>query len=417
MKTLPVNPALPSQGLSTQQQTIHALAEKDQWLSTLTAGQILKGRILRQYSEGRYGVSFAGQERIVDSSIPLSARDILTGKVIGVSERSVSLQIVHDKKNPSAESSSETARQFQSELTPALSSVMEKFGIAINPSHQKIIQRVAANSGQPEIAIRVGLYLVKLGIPISEDLVRSLAKRLLESSVVSDHTIDQAIPELEIKYSDADNNEQAFVVKALGEYFAKYHQIRNGDLTVNSDFLNQTKVSNATAYDLFKEVARDTSFDSNNQQSGYSDAQFQAYFSKILNIQTESSVKHRFQTLPIIINGRVREFDLSLFDYSPEDESGITLRSRYLKFSLSTEFGTVALDVNIVNNRVSLQLASEVEWVAREFEQYQTELSQALFSAGWMLDVAQYKSEISLVSSGVSVIDHVLAQDSLQRSL
>ncbi len=372
---------------------------------------------MRQYSEGRYGVSFAGQERIVDSSIPLSAGDILTGKVIGISERSVSMQIVHEKKNPSTDTTMENARQSQPALTPALMAAMEKFGVGLSPSQQKTIQSVAVNFVQPEIAVRVGLYLVKLGIPVSADLVRSFAKRLLESNIVTDHNIGQAIPELGTDHSGAENNVQTFVIKALAEYFARHHQSRDDNETGDPDFMNQIKVSHTKDYDLLKSAAGTASFDANTQQSGYSDKRFQAYFSKILNIQTESSVKHRFETLPIIINGRVHEFDLTLFDHFLKDKNDIALRSRHLKFSLSTEFGTVALDVNIVNNRVSLQLVSEVQWVARQFEQSQAELSQALFSAGWMLDVAQYKAEASLVSSGVSVIDHVLAQDSLRRSL
>lgn len=93
MRAEQVNPAVFSRIGSGETQLIYGL-DKDSWIKTITAGQILKGRVLRVYSEKKYGVDFSGQERVVDSVVPLSKGDTLIGKVIGIYEHTVSMKIV-----------------------------------------------------------------------------------------------------------------------------------------------------------------------------------------------------------------------------------------------------------------------------------------------------------------------------------
>ena len=60
----------------------------------LNLGQIIKGKVMRQYDGGRYLVSFGGHERVVDSSVPLTSGELIHGRVIGLGER-VELQRVY----------------------------------------------------------------------------------------------------------------------------------------------------------------------------------------------------------------------------------------------------------------------------------------------------------------------------------
>ena len=75
MSTGPVEGAL-QQGLLRLDQSLIFGADRD-FLSTLTMGQIIKGRVLRHYEGSRYGVEFGGQERVVDSAIALRSGDVI----------------------------------------------------------------------------------------------------------------------------------------------------------------------------------------------------------------------------------------------------------------------------------------------------------------------------------------------------
>ncbi|MCK7581364.1 MAG: hypothetical protein MZV65_40845 [Chromatiales bacterium] len=63
------------------------LAGASEFADKLTVGQILKGRVLRQYDQSRYLVGFDGNERVVDSAVPLRTGELLHGRVMAVGER------------------------------------------------------------------------------------------------------------------------------------------------------------------------------------------------------------------------------------------------------------------------------------------------------------------------------------------
>ena len=45
---------------------------------SLNLGQVLKGKVLRHYEGSHYVVSFNGQEKVVDSAIPLKTGESVT---------------------------------------------------------------------------------------------------------------------------------------------------------------------------------------------------------------------------------------------------------------------------------------------------------------------------------------------------
>ena len=76
--------------------------DADAFRAALKLGEIIRGRVMRSLGEGRYSVSFHGQERIVDSAIPLRTDDILHGRVIALGDR-VELQRVRTEPAQAAE--------------------------------------------------------------------------------------------------------------------------------------------------------------------------------------------------------------------------------------------------------------------------------------------------------------------------
>src|SRR5438128_1659568 len=65
-------------------------------LSGVALGQILQAKVLLQLDVGRYLVRLAGQERVVESAVPLRADELLSLRVAGSRER-VELERVEHK--------------------------------------------------------------------------------------------------------------------------------------------------------------------------------------------------------------------------------------------------------------------------------------------------------------------------------
>lgn len=194
MKTEQINAALFSRIGSDDTQLIYGL-DKDQWLKTIAAGQILKGRVLRVYADNKYGVDFRGQERIVDSAVPLSKGDILTGRVLGVNDHTVSMKIVSNVVSDlSKNDQSLLAKKVEYKSPVAVEA--DKFNVNLNQLQESAIVNSANRSVNATVAIRVGLYLAKLGLPITTELIRAMTDRVLDSQITSFMEFDKKLPEL-----------------------------------------------------------------------------------------------------------------------------------------------------------------------------------------------------------------------------
>lgn len=398
-------------------QSIVQLNGKEPWLASLNVGQILKGRIMRQYGDGRYGIHFSGQERIVDSAVPLSVGDVLSGRVVGVSENLVSIQLVRGDQSSSTDNSAEKLPNplpGNSASLPVAVALMEQTRIHLDPSMLTMVATVAEEFENPAMVIKIGLYLAKLGLPLSKELVRAMSSRVLDAQAFARQQVSEDVSNLASEPTgvacESGVQQQAAVIEYLAKYFSEYrsgHQ--NGD---------QERDVDVSPFDL---SAEDSVVPSVKQKTySFRDGQpegnplLSSLLSQVINIQTGATYQHRFETLPIIVNGRVMEFDIALFDHSPDAASISSVRKRHFKFSLNTQLGTVVLDAHVLNNHVHFLLTAESEWVANEFEQYHADLCDSLAPAGWQLDVAEYRSDSKSDSPAAAVIEHVLAQDSLQ---
>lgn len=403
MKSLPINPVLakPNQ-LNDLTQTIHA-AEKEQWMQSLTAGQIIKGRILRQYADQRYGVSFAGQERIVDSSIPLAVGDVLTGKVIGVSEQAASMKLISGR---AASKSSLESDQLKPQVEGGVQAEMANHGLNLNAAQQQIISQASDVSSDAHLAIRVGVFLAKLGLPLSLPLIEAVLKKISEIKPAAPEGLMPDIPELQFVSSHADLSEAPPVIESpalpLADYFAK-------QFLVESIEQDKTHIEDPLGRPLSSEQV-----DINERQQGnYSDANSAFSFQHIFNQQTDSEVQHRFHTLPVMIDGRLIEFDVALFDQKSSTHEEEGLMSKRLKFSLETEFGVVSLDAQVINQHVNLQILSQSQEMVALFDAYATTLAAEVAKAGWVLDQQSSMHGEAINNAAREVMEHVLAQGSL----
>ena len=405
--------------LSGEKHTV-SITEKTQWLQSVTDGQILKGRILRHYGEGRYGIDFSGKERVVDSAIPLTVGELLSGKVIGISENSITVQVLSLRKSVEKDGNPES--NSRNAVKPA--SVLETFaemtqqfsGIKLSESQLEFIAKLASNSAKPELTIQIGLFLSKVGMPVSKELVDSLERRVTELSSKSIEYSQKNIPQLTTRpyEKSVKQDDTAFsqIVNILAQYFSQHYAENQGSdkVQVQQAFLASAIATNKLSALTNKEAGKSgdgkESFSDNNQL-------LSAIYSHVFNIQTGAAYQHRFETLPIMINDRLLEFDIVFFDHSSDKNHG-DVKSRYLKFSLDTEFGEVSLNAQIINNRVSLQVVTDKDLIKSAFEQHHQELSESLNNADWLLESVDYKVGRDIKTPTMKVMEHVLAQESLQ---
>ncbi|MCB5191871.1 flagellar hook-length control protein FliK [Methylobacillus arboreus] len=391
MKTLPLSPVgIGNREFNTATQTIHA-AEKEQWLQSLTNGQIIKGRILRQYSEGRYGVSFAGQERVVDSAIPLSVGDVLQGKVLGVSENSVSIRLLSGRaeQQPDAREQGEVGQQAHDVLDQAKAS--------LSAVQRQAVLEVAARFADPDNAIQAGIFLAKLGLPVSRQAVEMVLKKLqADLPLASVGSLDE-LPELAFVAPNAKLPEQAVpdseVIDTLQNFFIQHWQQQASLRGIGRD---------DDKFGLFAETSGEGA-----------DQREQPTLFSIFNTQTGANVLHRLHALPVMIDGQLREFDLALFDQQ-DSSSHEEVSSRRIQFNLQTEFGLVALDARIVNQHVSLQIAAQSSQMVEMLDDHVDTLKDNLKEAGWSLDHVENQFDAVMQQPARQIVEHVLAQDSLR---
>lgn len=407
MKTEQINAALFSRIGTGDTQLIYGL-DKDQWLKTITAGQILKGRVLRVYTDNKYGVDFGGQERIVDSAVPLSKGDLLTGRVLGVNDHTVSMKIVSNVlSDPSKNDRPLLAKKVEYKSPVAVEA--DKFNVNLNQLQELAIVNAANRSVNATVAIRAGLYLAKLGLPITAELIRSITDRVLDSQNTNFMEFDKKLPELtsNIAIIETQQSNATQTLEYLKNFFLDDFNLKKQ----GTDFTEQNQVEVPPRFHL--ESQTDKSNLNGNQNEMTDKKRLSQLFSKIFNVSNGSHAQHRFQTLPIIIDGKLIEFDVAFFDQMPQDSTNLVLKSKCLKFGLKTEFGLLNLEARVVNDRLNITFSSDSDYLLSQIESHESDLNLNLTDAGWLVDYIKYKKAHGEDTAAYDIIKHVLQQNSL----
>lgn len=407
MKTEQINAALFSRIGTGDTQLIYGL-DKDQWLKTITAGQILKGRVLRVYTDNKYGVDFGGQERIVDSAVPLSKGDLLTGRVLGVNDHTVSMKIVSNVlSDPSKNDRPLLAKKVEYKSPVAVEA--DKFNVNLNQLQELAIVNAANRSVNATVAIRAGLYLAKLGLPITAELIRSITDRVLDSQNTNFMEFDKKLPELtsNIAIIETQQSNAKQTLEYLKNFFLDDFNLKKQ----GTDFTEQNQVEVPPRFHL--ESQTDKSNLNGNQNEMTDKKRLSQLFSKIFNVSNGSHAQHRFQTLPIIIDGKLIEFDVAFFDQMPQDSTNLVLKSKCLKFGLKTEFGLLNLEARVVNDRLNITFSSDSDYLLSQIESHESDLNLNLTDAGWLVDYIKYKKAHGEDTAAYDIIKHVLQQNSL----
>lgn len=378
---------------------------------TLNLGQIIKGKVLRHYDGGKYLVSFNGQEKVVDSAIPLRTNDIIYGRIVGVDDKVHLKQVRREQISADSETNTNALlKHFNQGDAKLLQNLFDKYNAKLSPQDQLILANQLKYSAKPNLLAMSGLLLSKLGINVSSEALRSIYRVLGETDSSLKREIKESI-QLDIANSRAptDNDDS---LKELARVVMAYANHQENDKNPAND-LGDSKLEENRTVGLSPESVkkeREEKRDTKQQES---------YIGRwILNSQQDGSVSHNLTKIPLMLGDHVVEVNLALFSQHDHTQSVDGVRHRRLVFNLNTDsLGYVEITVSAANRSLSIQVGSDRQQSVEKLALYVNELKSVLNDYDWSIDDISY----GLVSQDVpntvirSVVEHHISKDSINR--
>lgn len=357
---------------------------------TLKLGQVLKGKVLRHYEGGRYGVSFNGQERVVDSTVPLRVGDTVQGRVVAIDDQ-VHLQRIVDSSLGEA-AKEEAPAKVRDEIT----NLFARYGVKLTQSQHQALTKLARPVGNAAIAAQSALIVHKLGLPQEPELIAAIY-RVLDAKQQSGFTNTSLAPQMPTP--EATGAVNPVVVQELAPLLERL-----------SDDVAHTVESSHTG--------GSAEGDSGHREQSR-DEQWWQLGQWLLNIQGEGSLAHRYLQFPLWLDDRMVEVSMALYsqnDGQPDAVSEVSLRHHKAVFSLETEnLGRVEIEARVADRHLRLTVDVEHEFAAERLAEYLTTLTSALNEHDWRIDEIRYGIRDEMSGVMRSVVEHHVTPDSLSQ--
>jgi hypothetical protein len=381
-------------------------------------GQVLKGKVLRQYEGGRYLVNFDGRERIVDSAIPFRTGEILHGRVVAFGER-VEMQRVYPEAVASQPANTDVAdggvRLPGSRQQEILDSLMSQYQVRMPEADQAVLLRAMHSAADPQSMAQAGIHLNRLGLGQAPVLLDALYSRLLASGGLFPERASQWVtpPQLETSLGAAGS---ATTVRQLGEVLQTALEASEADH-------DDTGASGLSGSDMTDDTAgaKESSVHAVAWQSGEGGGKddFRRRLAHwLLNAQSDGSVAHRIGSLPLLLGGQLIEVDVAMFEQRRDALKPEGTQHRQIVFSLNTEqLGKVEVVIRVTGEHVRVRFATDDADKTGMAAGHMDALTRDLAAAGWKVDEVSYETLVPDVTRGTvrSVVEHVITQHSLNR--
>lgn len=388
-----------------------------EFASSLTIGQIIKGRVLRHYEGSRYLMDFGGQEKVVDSVVPLRTHDLIHGRVIAIGER-VELQRVHvgDAQPTPVQ---DAPPGWLSDKTERLMREMAgKYQGKLSVEDNEVLLRAMRAAPNPQVMAVAGLALHKLGLALTPELLRAVFSVWM-SAPAREFPLNGVISQLAarpVEQTDAADLQQfaQIIMRSLQDLPEK--ALIEG-MNERDPSSQASRPGADLAADLLVPKEPQQSSDQFPDQSS-DNAEF--HLGRwLLNAQTDGTVGHRLGAIPVYLGDQLIEVNIAVF----EQRRGRTkegVRYRQLVFSLDMEtLGHVEVTARIADQRLRLRIVTEDSEKTDMASRYLGELRGALKENGWQIDEAIYETRAPRAAEPNtvvgSVIEHLITQDSLSR--
>jgi hypothetical protein len=387
-----------------------------EFAGNLNLGQILKGKVLRQYDGSRYLVNFDGQERVVDSALPLRTGELLHGRVIAIGDRVEMQRVYSDDETAVAAQTNDTAGLPSFTLNPRdaqLQTLIDRYQVRFSEADRAVLLRAARSVDDATAMAQAGVFLNKLGINQSDELLQMLYARLKGTTAETQAFNDWlAMPQLETTSATQAAGLQGSTIRQLADIIGRAagtpseHHDENPTDAAPSAPLQQIDDPNKAVQGVGFRPDRDDG-DASNRLAHW-----------VLNAQTGGSVMHRLGTLPLLLGGRLIEVDVAMFEQRRDAVQKTQAQHRQLVFTLQTEhLGRVEVVARVVGDRVRVSVATDDEKNTAVAASHVQALKTSLAEAGWMTDEVSYETRTVDERTGAvsSVIEHVISLDSMNR--
>jgi hypothetical protein len=391
----------------------------DDYASTLTMGQIIKGKVMRHYEGGRYSLSFNGHEKVVDSTFPMGDGEVIYARVIGIDEKIHLQRLAGDHSRPTRDEVSGAGpghRQGADENVDNIMQLFDRYQAQLSKEEHRLIQKLQnALGGSRRVAVSA-LILSKLGVALEPALIKSIHRVLADLSAEK----PMAVPDRSTAYPAA--RAAGHVNQEMVERLA----------ALLCSISNKEPAPPSSASAGMAQVESDSSrpdfqflSDGHLGQGQGQDQEHLEWFlgQWLLNAQTGGAVTHRFLRIPIWLEGRLMEVTLALFaqketaDQSKGSDIDI-IRYGSAVFSLETEnLGHLEVHAKLANRHVRIEVTADCMTAAQYLGGGATQLRSVLDAFGWRVDDIRYGVRTKPGGPVEAVIEHFIAQESLNRLL
>ena len=384
----------------------------------LTVGQILKGRVLRQFDNTRYLVGFDNQERVVDSAMPLKTGELLHGRVVGLGER-VELQRIYSMEheesppaNPALPDRESLTRGVSGNADQRIDELFARYQAQLSGADRNQLLKAAGNAPDGNAMMLVGLMLSKLGLPQAPELLSTVYSVLMRpGNQVTASTVA-------VQLETASFGKPALASGAVTHLADVLKNVMDDRTHKDTDNSAMSPASASTEYagmaGLMADAPRQAAADSDGRrQRGIADMG-----RWLLNAQTGGAVAHRLGTLQLLLDNRLIEVDVALFEQRRDAEQKPAAKHRQLVFSLKTEaLGRLEIVARLVGERLRVQIVAENGDKTAFLADHGEHLRDSLQSLGLTIDEVMYETRAPMTQNGAvrSVVEHVISQDSLNR--
>lgn len=398
----------------------------DDFLSKLTLGQIIKGRVLRSYEGGRYLMDFYGQQKVVDSAVPLRQDEVIHGRVVGLGEH-VELHRIAPQTANAAQSNDEAPRQqaplTQNKWQRLVNETFERYRGTLSAEDAQLLQRMAARADAAADVALSGLVLSKLGLRIAPEFVQALFATFRNVAKEGSFPPIKSGPRLEMSAVHRNENDPE-VIETLAVILRKL--VNDLPETEWRALMGQAAMAASETSD--PENSADTRANAalggdagGQERAGQGPAQDLSLARWILNAQAGGALAHRALTLPLMLDGRLVELDIALFEQAPRrDGQGANnaLRHRQVVLSLDTEqLGRVDVQAMLAGDRIRVQVSSDDAEGADYLSLFGDRLSADIEALGLGVDELRYAAREGSSDNAVlrSLVEHFVTPGSVNR--
>ncbi len=389
-----------------------------EFAASLKLGQVLKARVLRHYEGSRYLADFGGNERVVDSAIPLNTGEVLYGRVIGLGDK-VELQRVQDVSvsgETPVSSPATVAPTAGGALGAMLESISSDYRVTFSESDRAVLMTAARKADQPELMMQAGAYLNKLALSQNADLLEAIYARLNRDGERTMRSLLQgSAPELSVVEQESGAAVSAATLKQMSSILEQ--AVDQNESEHSRDESTETGGRDSASAPL-QEAAVQALQRQQADADGSRDELMERMAQWLLNAQGGGSVSHRLGTIPFLMDGRLVEVDLALFEQRQSPQINGTTTHRKIVLALNTEnLGKVNVEATVSGENLRLRVVADNREHSDAVADHAQHLRRSLTQLGWTVDEIRYETTTAGAPGNParSVLNHMIGLDSFNR--